>query len=63
MDAQCCSNPRFFYCETVAVEADGTASVIMACTACGTAKATRITVSNKSAKMRLLNEEKKQIER
>lgn len=59
MKDQCCEYPKFFFCECVGVESEGTVSVIMACTNCGTAKATKITVSQAGSKMRLLFEEKK----
>jgi hypothetical protein len=55
---ECCNNPRFFFCECIGVEAEGTVSVIMACTSCGTAKATKIHVAQGASPLRLLREEK-----
>jgi len=55
----CCGNPRFFYCETVGVESEGTVFVILACTSCGTVKSTKIQVAQGPSKLRLLREEQK----
>lgn len=60
---ECCDNPRFYFCECVGVEAEGTVSVIALCTTCGAAKATRITVAQGPSQIRLLSEERKQKER
>lgn len=60
---ECCQNPRFFFCDVVAVEAEGNVFVIMGCTSCGTGKATKIQVSSGAASIRLLEEEKRKKEK
>jgi len=60
MGSECCNNARFFYCETIGVESEGTVFVILACTACGTVKSTKVTVAQGAANLRLLREEKNQ---
>lgn len=55
---ECCQNPRFFFCECVAVESEGTVTVILACTNCGSVKHTTVQVAKGPASLRLLKEEK-----
>jgi hypothetical protein len=62
MSQTCCDSPRFFFCDCVAVEAEGNVFVIMGCTSCGTGKATKIQVSTSANKIRLLEEEKRKKE-
>lgn len=51
-------NHRFFVCECVGVEEEGTVHVILACTSCGEVKATPVKVSAKANPLRMLREEK-----